>query len=377
MLAIPLHGLPNYALADLALPVLPATPLSVDATADNATVTGTTVGVDATPSNGTAPYAYAWTVTSEPSVGAAVFDDAAIAGPTVTFSEAGSYTFSVTVTDDDAATATDTVSVTVVQTATTITVSPATQSLYPLTARQFTQAQVDQFGDAMGTPEAVTWSVDGGGVGGSVNSSGLYTAPASDGSDTVRATTNTTAIADTSVVTVGTPVFPTAGQMIVGASAGFSGSLVNGTVVLPAEAEVEDGVGFGAGGTEFVGTLVTGESATNVLPDRHPAALSVFVGETVSQTLTLYQDDGTTPLSLSGKTLEIVFETRSGADVAVIANANITVSGAGSNVVTFAYPSAVTAAQRVLRYALRDNAAPRTVYRAGLVKVDTAAKVDA
>jgi hypothetical protein len=352
-------------------------PFSVDATADSGTVTGTTVGIDATPTGGTAPYSYAWTVTSEPSVGAAVLDDAAIAGPTVTFSEVGNYTFSVTVTDAATDTATDTVSVTVVQTATGITVSPATQSLYPLTARQFTQSQVDQFGDAMGSPEAVTWSVDGGGVGGSVNSSGLYTAPASDGSDTVRATTNTTAIADTSVVTVGTPVFPTAGQMIVGASAGFSGSLVNGTVVLPAEAEVEDGVGFGAGGTEFVGTLVTGESATNVLPDRHPAALSVFVGETVSQTLTLLQDDETTPLSLSGKTLEIVFETRSGADVAVVANANITVSGAGSNVVTFAYPSAVTASQRVLRYALRDNAAPRTVYRAGLCKVDTAAKVDA
>jgi hypothetical protein len=202
MLAIPLHGLPNYALADLALPVLAVAPLSVDATADSATVTGTTVGVDATPANGTAPYAYAWTVTSEPSVGAAVFDDDAIAGPTVTFSEAGSYTFSVTVTDDDAATATDTVSVTVVQTAAGITVSPATQSLYPLTARQFTQSQVDQFGDAMGSPEAVTWSVDGGGVGGSVNSSGLYTAPAADGADVVRVITNTTGLVATAAVTV-------------------------------------------------------------------------------------------------------------------------------------------------------------------------------
>jgi hypothetical protein len=144
----------------------------------------------------------------------------------------------------------------------------------------------------------------------------------------------------------------------------------------PPAAKVEDGFAFGFLGAE-TGTLVTGESATNVLPDRHPASLSVFVGETVSQTLTLLQDDETTPLSLSGKTLEIVFETRSGADVAVIANANITVSGAGSDVVTFAYPSAVTASQRVLRYALRDNAAPRTVYRAGIVKVDTAAKVDA
>jgi len=144
--------------------------------------------------------------------------------------------------------------------------------------------------------------------------------------------------------------------------------------VEPDAANVDLGVDFGFLGGE---TGTSTGSSVNVLPDRHPAALSVFVGETVSQTLTLLQDDETTPLSLSGKTLEIVFETRSGADVAVVANANIAVSGAGSNVVTFAYPLAVTAAQRVLRYALRDNAAPRTVYRAGLVKVDTAAKVDA
>jgi hypothetical protein len=105
--------------------------------------------------------------------------------------------------------------------------------------------------------------------------------------------------------------------------------------------------------------------------------LSPFVGETITQSITLYATDGTTPINLSGKSLEIVFQTRSGADVAVITNANITVSGTSSNIVTFAYPSAVTTTERTLRVSLRDNAAPRTVYLSGLCKVSIAPAVDA
>jgi hypothetical protein len=127
-----------------------------------------------------------------------------------------------------------------------------------------------------------------------------------------------------------------------------------------------------------------GNNVVNVLPavgisaERQAGVvLSPFVGETITQSITLYQTDGTTPINLSGKSLEIVFQTRSGNDVAVIANANITVSGTSSNIVTFAYPSAVTTAERTLRVSLRDNAAPRTVYLSGLCKVSIAPAVDA
>jgi hypothetical protein len=127
-----------------------------------------------------------------------------------------------------------------------------------------------------------------------------------------------------------------------------------------------------------------GNNVVNVLPavgisaERQAGVvLSPFVGETISQSITLYSTDGTTPINLSGKSLEIVFQTRSGTDVAVIANANITVSGTSSNIVTFAYPSAVTTAERTLRVSLRDNAAPRTVYLSGLCKVSIAPSVDA
>jgi hypothetical protein len=127
-----------------------------------------------------------------------------------------------------------------------------------------------------------------------------------------------------------------------------------------------------------------GNNVVNVLPavgisaERQAGVvLSPFVGETITQSITLYATDGTTPINLSGKSLEIVFQTRSGADVAVIANANITVSGTSSNIVTFAYPAAVTTTERTLRVSLRDNAAPRTVYLSGLCKVSIAPAVDA
>jgi hypothetical protein len=127
-----------------------------------------------------------------------------------------------------------------------------------------------------------------------------------------------------------------------------------------------------------------GNNVVNVLPavgisaERQAGVvLSPFVGETITQSITLYQTDGTTPINLSGKSLEIVFQTRSGTDVAVIANANITVSGTSNNIITFAYPSAVTTTERTLRVSLRDNAAPRTVYLSGLCKVSIAPAVDA
>jgi len=117
--------------------------------------------------------------------------------------------------------------------------------------------------------------------------------------------------------------------------------------------------------------------AVGIVSDRSPGTtISPVVGETISQSITLYATDGTTPVSLAGKTLAIVFETLQGADVAVVANANITVSGTSSNVVTFAYPSAVTVSERTLRFAIKDAAAPLAEYLKGLCNVTSGPRVD-
>jgi hypothetical protein len=125
------------------------------------------------------------------------------------------------------------------------------------------------------------------------------------------------------------------------------------------------------------GSTVNVLPATGIVANRTPGAtLTPVVGETISQSITLYSTDGITPINLSGKTLVVVFETLAGTDVATVASANITISGVNSNVVTFAYPSAVTASERTLRFAIRDAAAPLTMYLQGLCSVVRAPQVD-
>jgi hypothetical protein len=125
-------------------------------------------------------------------------------------------------------------------------------------------------------------------------------------------------------------------------------------------------------------SVVTVLPATGIVANRSAGVtLLPVIGETISQAITVYQSDGTTAVNLSGKTLKIIFETMSGVDVAVVQAADITIGGTGSNVVTFAYPSTVTASERTLRFAIRDAAAPLTMYLQGVCSVIAAPKVDA
>ena len=150
-----------------------------------------------------------------------------------------------------------------------------------------------------------------------------------------------------------------------------TGLVLDGAVYQFTENMLELGPSGGGGST--VNVL----PATGIVANRTPGAtLTPVVGETISQSITLYSTDGITPINLSGKTLVVVFETLAGTDVVTVASANITISGANSNVVTFAYPSAVTASERTLRFAIRDAAAPLTMYLQGLCSVVRAPQVD-
>ena len=140
------------------------------------------------------------------------------------------------------------------------------------------------------------------------------------------------------------------------------------------------------GGDEFTAKSLSNAPAggVQVLPAIGVAAgrgdrttLVAYVAETITTSITVYQADGTTAYNLSGKTLAVIFENpKTGDDVAVVASGSITISGTDSNVVTFAYPSAATSAQRELTWTMRDASAPKTVYLRGVLEVRAAATVD-
>jgi hypothetical protein len=120
-------------------------------------------------------------------------------GMIVTFNEAGSYTFQVTITDAGGLSVTSSVGVTVVQTVQTITVTPATATTVPGGQVQFGATAFDQFGLALATQPAFTWSVASGP--GAVTATGLYTAP-SQGGVTARVKARASGVSGQATITV-------------------------------------------------------------------------------------------------------------------------------------------------------------------------------
>ena len=180
------------------------------ASASPSLVAGTTTSLSvlgSDPDNGSESYlTYTWAVTSAPA-GAATPTFSSNGSntsknTTATFHHAGTYTFKVTLSDSYHLTADSSVTVTVNQTETSISASPTTASLDWGIRRQFTASARDQFGLAMASQPAFTWTLAAGGAGGSLSPSGLYTAPLANGTDTVCATDSSTNLSGTAAVTV-------------------------------------------------------------------------------------------------------------------------------------------------------------------------------
>ena len=160
------------------------------AAASPAIVTGTTtaLSVNATDSDDAAnTLAYTWSQVSGPSGGTTSFSASgsnSARTPTATFTRAGTYVLAVTVTDSTLGSTTSQVTVTVSATPTTVTVTPGSAGVIPSQTFAFSATVRDQFGQTL-TP-AITWSASSGGT---INSSGLFTAGASfGGPHTVTAT---------------------------------------------------------------------------------------------------------------------------------------------------------------------------------------------
>jgi lysophospholipase L1-like esterase len=132
------------------------TALSVTAGVDDATVDDTNATLSATPSGGAGSNTYAWTATVKPSGSNPSFN-ATAQNPVVTFDKAGSYTFSVTVTDAEDTEATDTVDVTVNQTATSL--EAPDRSVSPTESITLLATVYDQFEDALTVQPAIVYAL--------------------------------------------------------------------------------------------------------------------------------------------------------------------------------------------------------------------------
>ena len=141
--------------------------------------------VDAPP----ATLTYTWTTTGTPPAPvsfSSVNGTNAGQNTTATFGAAGTYGFLVTITGPAGLSVTSSVNLTVDQTLTSIAVDPSNVSLGAAATQQFTAVGYDQFGNAMTTQPTFTWTTTT--VGGTVNSSGLFAAPAATAGGTVTAT---------------------------------------------------------------------------------------------------------------------------------------------------------------------------------------------
>jgi hypothetical protein len=136
---------------------------------------------------GEAGLTYTWATTGTPPapVTFSANGSNAAKNTTATFAKSGSYSLQVTIKDAQGLSVTSSKTVTVSQTLTSVSMSPTSASVIVGQTKQFVASAKDQFGATMSA--TFTWSVSGGG---SVSSSGLFTAGSTAGGPfTVTATT--------------------------------------------------------------------------------------------------------------------------------------------------------------------------------------------
>jgi Bacterial Ig domain len=178
-----------------------ATPASATPTPVGGTTTALSVlGAD---DGGEAALTYTWSASGPATVTYSANGTNGAKASTATFTAAGSYTFTVTVRDAQNVSVTSTVTVQVNQTGTSVTVAPGTANVPVLGTQQFTASARDQFGAAMASQPAFTWTTSGGGA---VNATGLYTAGSTPGGPySVTATAGSINGAAVVSVTAGSP----------------------------------------------------------------------------------------------------------------------------------------------------------------------------
>jgi hypothetical protein len=174
------------------------TPAAASAsTVTSATVNLSVLGGDA---SGQANLTYTWATTGTPPATVAFSPNATNAAQNTiaTFTQPGSYSFIVTISNTLGQSVTSTVSVTVVRTFASITVTPAAPTVAAASTTQFSAVGYDQFNIALVAQPNFQWTVSSGS--GSIDNTGLFTAPSSGGTATVQASTGT--VAGSTTVTI-------------------------------------------------------------------------------------------------------------------------------------------------------------------------------
>jgi subtilase family serine protease len=177
-------------------------------------VTGTTTTLTGTvsdPNESTPNYLYSWSVVSAPPgvptptftlpPSGQAFSNTIV--NTATFYAAGAYQFQLSITDTFNVSASNTTTVTVLQTLTTVTLTPATVTLGEGGLQKFSAQATDQFQKPMSPQPSFSWSVISGP--GTINSTGLYTAPTNTTGTAIvqgAATVNGVTVSGTATVTV-------------------------------------------------------------------------------------------------------------------------------------------------------------------------------
>lgn len=161
------------------------------------------LSVGATDDAGEAALTYTWATTTAPApVAFSVNGTNAAKNTSATFTRAGDYVFSVTIRDAAGLLAVSTVNVTVAPQVVSVAVSPPTVGLATGRTQQFIAAGTDQFGLPMTPAPTFAWSA----TGGTINPTGLFTAPTiAGGPYTVTAAASGRMGTAQVTVSVGTP----------------------------------------------------------------------------------------------------------------------------------------------------------------------------
>ncbi len=316
MMAIP----PTVAIASVAAP---------------SPVTGTTatLSVQGADDAGSSTLTYTWSTTGTPpaAVGFSANGTNAAQSTIATFTKAGVYSITATITNVANLTASSTFTVTVNQTLTSVAVQAA-----PLAAdgtMTFSALGNDQFGSAMATQPQFTWSITGGGA---ISSGGVFTPPYAAGSATITATSGPVNGGNT-VSGNDTVALPGAAQWISGGSASWNAagtwtsSSTNTAVPAPGTRTVAgDNAIFanGAGGT------VTLDGASPSLAGlTFGDAGGYTIAEGSGGALHLANGSATAAVTVAAGTQTI--------SAPVVLDSNVTISAAAGTVLTVSGPITV------------------------------------